>query len=156
MSDPLGTVTVIFNCSATSILNTDANSVIKLYELFIQEEDQPWTNVRSTYQHRFFSTKNRILWFSNFRLKNMRMSLFLGVLTILVSFRPDLKTWMHPRWSEQMDFWTCFLISFDFSVAVELVAQHIQDIIWRRKAASKNGSPFTRSRSNSDSSVLNR
>lgn len=44
----------------------------------------------------------------------------------------------------------------DNTVAVELVAQHIQDIIWRRKAASKNGSPFTRSRSNSDSSVLNR
>merc|ERR1712029_333656 len=37
----------------------------------------------------------------------------------------------------------------DNSVAVELVAQHIQDIIWRRKIASKNGSPFTRSRSNS-------
>lgn len=45
----------------------------------------------------------------------------------------------------------------DNTVAVELVAQHIQDIIYRRKAtASKNGSPFTRSRSNSDSSVLNR
>jgi uridine kinase len=45
----------------------------------------------------------------------------------------------------------------DNTVAVELVAQHIQDIIWRRKTAgSKNGSPFTRSRSNSDSSVLNR
>lgn len=42
----------------------------------------------------------------------------------------------------------------DNAVAVELVAQHIQDIIWRRKAASKNGSPFTRSRSNSDSSVV--
>jgi len=46
----------------------------------------------------------------------------------------------------------------DNAVAVELVAQHIQDIIWRRKngSASKNGSPFTRSRSNSDSSILNR
>jgi len=37
----------------------------------------------------------------------------------------------------------------DNTVAVELVAQHIQDIIYKRKIASKNGSPFTRSRSNS-------
>merc|ERR1739844_8574 len=36
----------------------------------------------------------------------------------------------------------------DNTVAVELVAQHIQDIIYKRKIASKNGSPFTRSRSN--------
>merc|ERR1711963_81644 len=37
----------------------------------------------------------------------------------------------------------------DNAVAITLVAQHIQDIIYRRKIASKNGSPFTRSRSNS-------
>jgi len=37
----------------------------------------------------------------------------------------------------------------DNTVAVELVAQHIKDIIYKRKIASKNGSPFTRSRSNS-------
>ncbi|XP_059093633.1 uridine-cytidine kinase 2-like isoform X2 [Tigriopus californicus] len=41
----------------------------------------------------------------------------------------------------------------DNTVAIELVAQHIQDIIWSRISSSKSGSPFTRSRSNSDSMI---
>jgi len=42
----------------------------------------------------------------------------------------------------------------DNKVAVNLVAQHIQDIIWRRNGTySKSSSPTTRSRSNSDSLI---
>jgi uridine kinase len=40
-----------------------------------------------------------------------------------------------------------------FSVAIDLVSKHIQDIIVRRKTSSKTSSPFTRSRSNSDSMI---
>ena len=52
--------------------------------------------------------------------------------------------------SPQLNLFSLTTITRDlFIVAVELVAQHIQDIIYKRKIASKNGSPFTRSRSNS-------
>ena len=39
------------------------------------------------------------------------------------------------------------------SVAITLVAQHITDIIWAKNSSSKGDSPFTRSRSNSDSMI---
>ena len=52
--------------------------------------------------------------------------------------------------SPQLNLFSLTAITRDLLiVAVELVAQHIQDIIYKRKIASKNGSPFTRSRSNS-------
>jgi uridine kinase len=41
----------------------------------------------------------------------------------------------------------------DNTVAITLVAQHITDIIWARNSSSKSGSPFARSRSNSDSMI---
>ena len=51
--------------------------------------------------------------------------------------------------SPQLNLFSLTTITRDlFIVAVELVAQHIQDIIYKRKIASKNGSPFTRSKSN--------
>ena len=39
------------------------------------------------------------------------------------------------------------------TVAITLVAQHITDIIWAKNSSSKGDSPFTRSRSNSDSMI---
>ena len=39
------------------------------------------------------------------------------------------------------------------AVAITLVAQHITDIIWAKNSSSKGDSPFTRSRSNSDSMI---
>jgi len=41
----------------------------------------------------------------------------------------------------------------DNTVAITLVAQHITDIIWAKNSSSKGDSPFTRSRSNSDSMI---
>merc|ERR1712066_170610 len=41
----------------------------------------------------------------------------------------------------------------DNTVAITLVAQHITDIIWAKNSSNKGDSPFSRSRSNSDSMI---